>query len=205
MAKSTTLQSGGIQIRIDTVSPQILRVRASRDGSFGETALNRYGFIAPSEGPAAESSLRAQLRAGAAEGELEVTGAGGALLLDQIGLEWREGGVVARFRAQPGEDWVGFGDQTRDRLFHRGHVADCHVRNVKSYIPVPLFMSTAGYGVLVNTTHRVVFDMCAREPDRFEWRDGSGRVDYYLIAGASFREILRLPPFAAATGSLRRS
>ena len=204
MAKSTTLQSGGIQIRIDTVGPQILRVRASRDGSFGETALNRYGFIAPPEGPAAESSLRAQLQAGAAEGEMNVTGAGGALLLDQIGLEWREGGVVARFRAQPGEDWVGFGDQTRDRLFHRGHVADCHVRNVKSYIPVPLFISTAGYGVLVNTTHRVVFDMCAREPDRFEWRDGSGRVDYYVIAGASFREILdgytwltgrpRLPP-----------
>lgn len=205
MAKSTTLTSGGIQIRIDTVSPRILRVRASRDGVLGDTALNRYGFIAPSESsPAADGSVFGTASVGTAEGEMRLTGDGGEPLLHQAGLEWRDGGVVARFLAQADEDWVGFGDQTRDRLFHRGHVADCHVRNVKSYIPVPFFMSTAGYGVLVNTTHRIVFDMCAREPDRFEWRDGSGRVDYYLIAGASFREILdgytwltgrpRLPP-----------
>jgi alpha-glucosidase len=201
---TSTLRSGGLQVRIDAISPRIARVRACRDGAFGDSALNRYGFIAPPESRTVDGCPRASAPAAAAEGEIVLASPGGTTLLHQLRLEWKEGGTVASFRAQPGEDWVGFGDQTRDRLFHRGHTADCHVRNVRSYVPVPFFMSTAGYGVLVNTTHRVAFDMCASDPNRFEWRDGSGRVDYYLVAGASFREILegytwltgrpRLPP-----------
>lgn len=204
MSTSSVFRSGGVEIRVDVVSDRAIRVRASRDGVFGDSALNRYGFIAEPSHPPERAALDTRVPIGGEAGAMQVSGAGGELLLEQLGVEWRPGGVVARFRARPGEDWVGFGDQTRDRLFHRGHFADCHVRNVKSYIPVPFFMSTAGYGVLVNTTHRVLFDMCASDPGRFEWRDGSGRLDYYLFAGSSFREILdaytrltgrpRLPP-----------
>jgi len=45
--------------------------------------------------------------------------------------------------------------------------------------------------VLVNTTHRVLFDMAKSEPDAFYWRDQRGTLDYYVIAGGDFKTLLR--------------
>ncbi|MBN1673620.1 MAG: DUF5110 domain-containing protein [Kiritimatiellae bacterium] len=194
--------TGNRALRLTFVAPDIVRVQVSRDGAFPDTGLNRYGFIAP---PPAEAFAVATGKAGslarASSGALEVrwskdgsrisvADGKGKVRLRQTDVEHRDGGAVVGFKPAKNEDWAGFGDQTRKRLFHRGHVADCHVRNVKSYVPVPFFMSTRGAGVLVNTTHRIVFDMCASKPNRCEWRDGRGVVDYYVMIGESFRELI---------------
>ena len=57
-------------------------------------------------------------------------------------------------------------------------------------------MSTLGVGVLVNTTHYIVFDMCASDPSHFVWRDQRGVVDYYMFVGRDFKElfIIKLRP-----------
>ncbi|MDX9979891.1 MAG: glycoside hydrolase family 31 protein, partial [Lentisphaeria bacterium] len=188
------------RVRVECLTPRIARIRLYRDGKLPEgTGLNRYGFLTPPTvpefavtrqgGTVATEAMRVTV---SPEGLVTVADGTGATVLEQVSAAYLPGGSVARFRAAAGEDWVGFGDQTRDRLFHRGHVADCHVRNVKSYIPVPFFMSTRGAGVLVNTTHRIVFDMCAEDADHFEWRDGSGAVDYYVFVAPTFLELLDL-------------
>lgn len=188
------------RVRVECLTPRIARIRLYRDGKLpAGTGLNRYGFLTPPAvpefavtrqgGTIATEAMRVTV---SAAGMVTVADGAGNAVLEQVSAAYLPGGSVARFRAAAGEDWVGFGDQTRDRLFHRGHVADCHVRNVKSYIPVPFFMSTRGAGVLVNTTHRIVFDMCAEDTDHFEWRDGGGVVDYYVFVAPTFLELLDL-------------
>ncbi|MBN2448943.1 MAG: glycoside hydrolase family 31 protein [Lentisphaeria bacterium] len=196
-----TLDGTGV-LRLDFLTDRMARVRLDPEGRFADTGLNRYGFILPPDtgdpplnasetgaaGQAATGAMTVQW--GTENGPLRVLGAAGDLLLRLGGYDLSADGCRARFEALADEDWVGFGDQTRDRLYHRGQVADCHVRNVKSYIPVPFFMSTAGYGILVNTTHRVVFDMAHTDPEHFEWRDGRRALDFYVFVAPDFRGLL---------------
>lgn len=180
----------------------IVRLQFSRSEEFGETGLNRYGFILPpqagpeasckDEGPDFEiNSGRLAVRYDGAAGELGVTDLStGKHLLKQTRADFEAAYAEAGFEARPEEDWAGFGDQARDRMFHRGHVADLYVRNITAYIPVPFFISTSGYGVLANTTHRIIFDMAKTSGDAFFWRDSRGVIDYYIIAGANFKDIL---------------
>ncbi len=191
------------RVRVEFLTDRTVRIRIRHAGRFSDSALNRYGFIAePAGGGEAPVSTRAPdgtpsvttsgigVHTGTEGGPLRITNGRGDTILHMVDATVCEHGAVARFRALPEEDWVGFGDQARDHLYHRGRIADLHVRNVRSYIPVPFFMSTAGVGVLVNTTHRIVFDMCASDPDHFEWRDGRGTIDFYVMAGDSFRDLL---------------
>ncbi len=193
----------GERVRVTFLKQDVFRVHLISGGEFKDTGLNRYGFIIePSENLPSVKVIETQnyftaetkrvrikfiykLRAMSVTDRLT-----GKVVLNQVGINFTKDEAVARFKALPNEDWVGFGDQTRKRLYHRGYTADCHVRNVKSYIPVPFFMSTGGVGVLVNTTHRVFFDMCKSDKTHFSWRDYRGDVDYYVFLGADFKEIL---------------
>lgn len=200
---------GNLQRRITLLGCRTARIQFAAGGAFADSGLNRYGFIHEpdaTEGdvhdrPDGESMLQTagmRIRCRPDDPAVRVENAAGETVLDLLDAQLQALGSVARLRAAPAEDWMGFGDQTRERLFHRGHIADCHVLNVKSYIPVPFFMSTRGVGVLVNTTHRVVFDLCKSEPDQVVWRDGRGAIDFYVFVGSSFRELLDL--YTALTG-----
>ena len=191
----------GLTLRIELLNDHIARIRLRADAPFTDSALNRYGFISPPSAPdiapdVQDSQGQLVVRTGAMQlccandGQIRILNRNGDQVLHQQSARIAKRGAVVRFLPTDDEDWIGFGDQARDRLFHRGHVADCHVRNVESYIPVPFFMSTRGVGVLVNTTHRVVFDMCCSDPKCVEWRDGRAAVDYYVFVGSSFRELL---------------
>jgi len=153
------LTSAGV-LRLDVFDERVVRVRLDPAGHFTDTGLDRYGFILPPSGDGLALSLSGGDGTGqAATAAMAVSWGDGADLLEIRDAKGRprvrlqsgtvgDAGAEVVLGVQPDEDWVGFGDQTRDRLYHRGHVADCHVRNVTSYIPVPFFMSTAGYGVV---------------------------------------------------------
>ncbi len=195
--------ASGEQVQVKFLSDTVARVRVAPPGSEADSLLNRYGFLRESLDDAVKvdrdsdssgfklASARMEIRFTAATAALVVTDlAQGRVVLEQVEAASGKPVARARFRAGDGEDWVGFGDQTRERLFHRGHTADLWVRNVDSYIPVPFFMSTRGVGILVNTTHHVVFDMAASEPDYFSWQDQRGVVDYYVMVGEDFRALI---------------
>ncbi|MCK5845443.1 MAG: hypothetical protein KAG97_12090, partial [Victivallales bacterium] len=194
------------------LSDDVVRIRITpADREFGESGLNRYGFIEKSLSDAAVEStdthdgfsarsakLAVEWDADAAELKVIDFDSGDALLR-QKSFEFKSQSAEVAFRTEPEDDWIGLGDQTRERLHHRGHTADLNIRNVESYIPVPFFMSDTGkYGVLVNTTHRILFDMCATDPEILSWRDLSGRIDYYIMAGDGFRSLI--DSYTALTG-----
>jgi alpha-glucosidase (family GH31 glycosyl hydrolase) len=189
-------------IRVQLITDNVVRVRFARAGEFTETALSRYGFL----NEPIDNKLKTTLKNSADGFVLESSKTSvewsrknglsisdkksGRSILKQTGMEIGKKTATVKFSAKKSEDWIGFGDQTRTRLYHRGTVADLYVRNVKSYIPVPFFMSTDGYGILVNTTHRIVFDMAKSVPDEFSWADDRGEVDYFILLGGSFKELL---------------
>lgn len=189
----------GAAARVTPVRTDIVRVQVAPGGAFTDSALNRYGFIHEPEDPPALApetggegyalpGLRVAVDGPA--GTLCVADPDGAPLLQLLEARFGQGTATAVFEAAEDEDWTGFGDVTRDRLFHRGHTADCWVENVRAYVPVPFFMSTRGYGVLVNTTHQVLFDMAASESGRFRWRDRRGVLDFYVLVGGAFAGLI---------------
>lgn len=193
-------------IRVEFISQNIARVSIVPEGSsFKNSGLNRYGFISEPDTRKLDLKITEskngfttqtpymQVKANCTTGEIVVTDKSGKkILLNQTASGFKNGITQAVFNADKQEDWIGFGDQTRKRLYHRGYMADCNIRNARSYIPVPYFMSTNGVGVLVNTTYHIVFDMCKTDKDKFSWQDKSGTIDYYVIVGNGFNELINL-------------
>ena len=95
------------------------------------SALNKYGFIFED---ALKNVCKPALEA------VEFDSNSGALnictdeklpLAKLLKTEFTEAGALVEFDLfDDSEDWIGFGDQTRERLYHRGHKANCNVSNV---------------------------------------------------------------------------
>jgi alpha-glucosidase (family GH31 glycosyl hydrolase) len=191
-------------LKLSAFENGILRVRITPPECTGKVSgLNKYGFISEPERAADEEILETQesitLQSGGVSlsvnrktGTFRLNGPDGALLLEQTSLDFSDGFCKASFAAEKDEDWVGFGDVSRTEVFRRGHTARCWLSNVKTYIAVPFFMSTRGYGVLLNSTYRSDFDMCAADPDHFSFVDRGGIFDLYLFTAPDFKRLLGL-------------
>jgi alpha-glucosidase (family GH31 glycosyl hydrolase) len=103
------------------------------------------------------------------------------------------------------ERLVGFGERF-DALNQRGRAFDSTVyeqyknQGNRTYLPIPFFLSSEGYGLLVEGTTGVNFDLGRTVPDR--WRcvaqvPGSGRVAFQTFSGEP-ENIVRC--LTAATG-----
>lgn len=196
----------GTVLRIDVLKENLVRIRMVPKGmEFKETGLNRYGFIqtvdaknlnpvlSDSKTGFTVSTAQLTIKGNVKTGEMIIMDSPAQkILVHQIAAVFAGDSAKAVFKAAKNEDWIGFGDQSRDRLYHRGFTADCWVRNVKSYIPVPFFMSTLGIGLMVNTSNKVVFDLCKSNPGNYSWTDGKNVIDYYVMKGEGFRELLGL-------------
>ena len=123
-------------------------------------------------------------------GCFELADKNGKILLKQNVLSFSNKKVNAVFDISADEDFAGFGDVSRERFFHRGERIACHIRNVKSYICVPFFMSTNGYGLLLNSTYRSIFDMDSSRNNTISVSDDGGVWDIYLFKGNNFKELL---------------
>ncbi len=62
----------------------------------------------------------------------------------------------------------------------------------RTYKNVPLFMSTRGYGIFVNSSHEIVYDMGRQYYLSYTFLIKDGLVDYFFIHGPSFKRILNL-------------
>ena len=161
-----------MKFHTEQITSDIVRIRTENSI---ESGLNIYGFLKNPD----------SLGCSPDDFKLEA-------FLPDIHMEISDNMATVSFCAEEDEDWIGFGDVTRKRMYHRGHKIECWVRNVESYIPVPFFISTRGYAVLVNTTHRIEFDMCMTESGKVRWRDYSKRVDFYVFNGGSFMGNIKL-------------
>ena len=188
---------------VEVLQNSIFHIRIAPEHRFDSySALSRYGYLEklpPEEdlsvsrtgelleicAPGGTLTLREK------EGTLLLVSASGKTLLSQKSLTFSGKTVSSVFTVDPGEDFAGFGDVSREHYFHRGRKISCWIRNVKSYICVPFFMSTAGYGLLLDSTHKSVFDMDSTSCNEVRITEGSGVWDVYLFTGNDFKEMLQ--------------
>ena len=98
------------------------------------------------------------------------------------------------FNAQEGERFFGLGQHQHGRLDNKGCVIDLQQRNTE--IAIPFMVSNRGYGFLWNNPGIGRVELGANATRWVAY--GSQQIDYYIVCGASYAEILRR--YADATG-----
>ena len=193
---------GGASVRIDVLGPRLFRVRHSKDGKWTESALNRYGVLAATFPETAFqrndtgdaytlTTGQATLTVDRKDGSVALATEKGQALTRQAAPVFETGGGYnLRFSLAKDERIYGLGDSNRDNVMRRGGVYEIWVLNVTSYIPVPMVLSSRGWGLLMNTTWRNTFDVGKGDPDAMVCTAPRSDVDYYLFCGPDYRSLL---------------
>lgn len=108
--------------------------------------------------------------------------------------------------APEGEEYFGLGERFA-RCNHRGHEVLNWVEDAPfdprpghdwTYFPVPFFLSSRGYGFLLDTTRRAVFRLASERPDAWAATADGARLDAVLFYGPDPLEVVRR--YTALTG-----
>jgi len=104
--------------------------------------------------------------------------------------EW----LAVDFAAQPAEHYFGFGERF-DKLDQRGEQIELWVKNkavgTETYIPIPFFFSSAGYGLHIDTVVRCIARMATPDdPQVVSIRNAAPDLKFTLIPGRTPKEIL---------------
>ena len=163
---------GAAELKVEKLGEDLWRVRLKRDGAaeWPESGMNRYGVFA--ELPAIETS--ASLDALKVKPEVKHSGAG----------------FEIRFPLKKETRVYGLGDVSRDNIQRRPGTYEVYVKNVYSYIPMPVAFTTEGWGFLVNSSWRQTIDVGKTDPDAIVCTAKEGEADFYFITGASHRAML---------------
>lgn len=157
-------------------------------------------------GAASDLALFAALDAsGMPLGQLELT----VPTADRARLQFLPAGTTNRaliaWDCAAGEHFVGFGGQSFD-VDHRGQRLDLWVsedgigklpgqeppqlwfvngKRNQTHTPMPLYVSSRNYGVVVRSEHRVLADVCMADPGQVQWEDQGGSLDvtWYVASG----------------------
>ena len=193
---------GGAFVRVDVLGEQLFRIRHSKTSQWTESGLNRYGIFAASfpdvafektEGKEefAIKTAQAKLVVSRKDGAISLTTADGKALTRQDAPRFEtNGGYDIRFTLTQDERIYGLGDVSRDNIMRRPGVYEFWVRNVKAYIPIPVVLSTRGWGMLMNTTWRNSMDVGKSDPDHIICTASRSDLDYYLFCGPDYRSLL---------------
>lgn len=103
-------------------------------------------------------------------------------------------GVKEGYASPATEQFYGFGEKYNG-LDQRGKVVDTYVYNQyqnqgsRTYLSVPFFYSSRGYGIYLASTYYSKFDMAANTPLQYSFTadtngSSASMLDYYLISGA---------------------
>ncbi|MGD2039226.1 MAG: glycoside hydrolase family 31 protein [Anaerolineae bacterium] len=121
------------------------------------------------------------------------------LAQDQLRIDLRTnvdngGGLTVDLHAQPDEHYLGFGERF-DALDQRGKQVDLWVEDGAqgglTYIPVPFFLSSAGYGLHIDTEVRCVARMATPDdPGVVSIRNAAPELHLTVLPGRTPKKIL---------------
>ena len=157
-------------LRIEKLADDIYRVRTVREGKPSESGMNRYGILA--EMPV-----------------VDVLPDFSSLPVRPVVGHPAEGFSLA-LPLKPDTRVFGLGDVCRTNVMRRGSSYEMWVRNVKCYVPIPMALTSDGWGVLMNTTWRHTFDVGASDPNALRISAKAGDLDFYLFTGGSYAALL---------------
>jgi len=202
--------SGGVSLRVDALSDDILRVRVTRDGRWPEDASwavrpearRQSVAVRPTPDGFATGAVAVHLD----PRTLQLTVAdlqGRTILGDALGPLRFDGSRFELRKALPiGEHIYGMGDKTGSFDRRGESYVDWNTdawgfqRDTDPiYKSVPFYIASGGaggaYGLFLDNTWRSWFDFGHREDGTIEIGSDGGPIDYYLIAGPAVRDVVR--------------
>ena len=160
------------ELKVEKLGEDIWRVRLKRDGAavWPESGMNRYGVFA----------------------DLPVLSTASSLDCLKVKPDVRHVGAGFEIRFPLGRDTrvFGLGDVSRDNIQRRPGRYEIYVKNVYSYIPMPVAFTTEGWGFLVNSSWRHTIDVGKADPDAIVCTAKEGEADFYFFTGANHRAML---------------
>lgn len=195
----------GLRMRAEALEGGIIRLQAGGLDGYQPSLLERYGVIEslPVDPEWATQGTTLHSPDG---GRVEITPelgvraclAGGIEIATAPGTQPGTGptlhgnrGCRVNLPIAPDEKLIGFGDQVRTRFLLNGQRDELWIRYPLKHVPVPLLMSSRGYGIFFNTTRRLHFDIGATDPELARFVIEKQYLDMYLIPGGTYEEILR--------------
>ncbi len=160
----------GEAYKTERLGDSLWRVRVKRADTWPESGMNRYGILAEPKVLETSSSLDF----GKVKPAMKLVGKG----------------FEVRFPLAEGERVFGLGDVSRENIQRRPGSYEIFVKNVNSYIPMPMAWTSRGWGVLMNTTWRNRFDVGKTDPGAMVVTAPEGEIDFYVFTGRGPAEIL---------------
>lgn len=190
-------------LHINALSDELFRLNITKAGQDTGSGLNRYGFLKEdweySDFQQKTSGKQTFLETNKALFSLRGNKEPVFALKDsnerklcegKIKILHDEGIYEVSLGLDKNEKFFGLGDQCRDRIEHRNSIADMDVVSAASYIPIPFLMSSRGYGILVNTTHRHVWDIDHKNRNTLRIVIPGGNLDLYFFYGPGLKDLL---------------
>lgn len=106
------------------------------------------------------------------------------------------------FTLEPGEKIYGLGERFSNFVKNGQEVnmwnADGGTETIQSYKNIPLYLSNRCYGVFVNSSAKVSYEIASQQVDRVEFSVPGQELDYMFIGGQDNKEVL--DHYTALTG-----
>ena len=179
------LANGG-KLSGEQVSDRMLRIRRSVGGTWKESGMSRYGFL-KTEGWK-KSATPGYDVAVAANGRVTVKSkvSKASFTVDTE----QEKGYAIVLSLKDGERIYGIGDSSRKSLQRRPGRYDIWVANGVCNMPIPMAISSEGWGLLNNSTWKQAFDVGKKDPNALRIEADEGWVDLFLFVGEDYRALL---------------
>ena len=108
----------------------------------------------------------------------------------------RVAAVLGGFTTTPEEHFVGFGERF-DSVDQRGRVVDSWAEDRRvagyggsSYAPMPMLLSSRGYGFALERFERSRFDLCASQRDQWTWQQDAPAVSILATFGPTLKDLV---------------
>jgi alpha-glucosidase (family GH31 glycosyl hydrolase) len=106
-------------------------------------------------------------------------------------------GVDGAFMSPTDERLVGFGERF-DGVNQRGRSVDMWAEDRRvaaygpsTYAPIPMLLSSRGYGFALERFERSRFDLAARSPDRWTWQQDAPVASVLVTYGPTLKDLVR--------------
>ena len=148
-----TVKTGTGAVRLEVVSPEIVRVSAARDGKFSDrkslAVLPQKGCtdfeVSDAMGVVHLTTKALAVDVYKADGSIRFYDGEGNVLADDGRVSF-DGGTAVSFASRQDEAFYGLGQHQAGELDHKGRREELYQYNTK--ISVPFVLSSKGYGIL---------------------------------------------------------
>ena len=192
------------KMKVTALERGIIHIKCGGLDGYQESLLNRYGFI---------KELEKEKECVESENTVSNNSGGTLQIGDELELKFSKNGTElfktlpeskintgATIHSNKGfelklslrddEKIVGLGDHQRQSFLLNGKSDTLWVTYPVKHVPVPFFMSNKGYGIFINTTSKLAYDIGCLHKNQSIFSVSDGYLDVYIITGDSFAEMV---------------